>query len=323
MFDTRQRERARESRAVLEEWWRMTYLVPFEYRDLTCSRSIYNTMKRSFSQFDECIPPVVWEHFPEQKKALDRIGRAERDLQRAWTAKRRSALATNCEPSIVTKVMRVFVRSQFIPQTETEKTHFLVTIEGRMLESKLSELHHFGYFFDSIKLAVDKRSGSNSQLSMMEWDASRNPEGRKADCFRFKVYHDKACFVKFYLTRSAEVQPRYDLPPCVRDILPNIRWDPTEQDIFLAIWSYIMEHGLVDSRSKSLIKADEVRHSLLYIMLLTLNYRVGIEASARRHGPHSGPLAQAKGARAMQPRAGHRGRVHSLRAQGRRTRPRE
>lgn len=213
-------------------------------------------MKRTFTQFDESIPPVVWEHFPEQKKALDRISRVERDLQRMWTSKRRAALATNCEPAILAKVMRIFIKSEFVPNLDKSQSYYLVTIEGRMLESKLSDLHHFGYFFDSIKLSVDKRSGSSSQLSVLEWVASKNPEGRKADCFRFKVFHDKNCFVKFHLTRSSEVQPRYELSQAMREMLPNIRWDPAEDEIFLAIWSYIMDKGLVDSRSRSLITAD-------------------------------------------------------------------
>ena len=137
-----------------------------------------------------------------------------------------------------------------------------------MLESKLSETHHFGSFFDSIKLVVDKRSGAYAVgMSMMEWNTKLNPEGRKADCFRFKVYHDKACFVKFYLTRSSGVRPRYDLSPVLRDLLPLIRWDPTEEDILMAIWSYIMDKGLVDNRSRSLIKADEVRIITIYFII--------------------------------------------------------
>lgn len=225
-------------------------------------------MKRSFSHFDQCIPPAVWEQFPDQKRALDRINAIESDLQRTWTRNRRMALAVNSDPTIQTKVMRIYVRSHFVPDpTDKAKSHYLVTIEGKLLESKLSEKHHFGYFFDSIKLVVDKRSGAYSQLSALEWDSRRNPEGRKADCFRFKVFHDKPCFVKFYLTRSNEVRPRFDLPPAMRDLLPLIRWDPTEEDILLAMWSYIMENGLVDNRSRSLIKADQVcLQSLLFKM---------------------------------------------------------
>lgn len=235
---------------------------------LDCCLYVYSirsprVMKRTFTQFDEFIPPVVWEHFPEQRAALDRISGLEEDMQRVWARKRRTSLAVNSEPAALTKVMRIFVKSQFVHQAQKELCYHLVTIEGRMLEIALSELHHFGYFFDSIKLAIDKRSGSSSQLSTIEWDVTKHPEGRQADCFRFKVFHDKACFVKFYLTRSSDVQPRYDLSPALRDMLPNMRWDPTEEDIFLAIWSYIMDKGLVDNRSRSLVKTDDALKQVL------------------------------------------------------------
>jgi hypothetical protein len=227
-------------------------------------------MKRSFSQFDGYIPESVWEEFPEQKKTLDRISSIEEDLQRQWARTRRTALAVHCEPTVLTKIMRLFVRSHFVPHADKTQSHYIVSIEGRMLESKLSEIHHFGSFFDSIKLVVDKRSGASSSMSMIEWSAALSPQGRKADCFRFKVYHDKACFVKFYLTRSSEVRARYDLPPAVRDLLPLIRFDPTEEDIFLAVWSYIMEKGLVDNRSRSLVKADEVRATDIILLVVVV-----------------------------------------------------
>ena len=217
-------------------------------------------MKRSFQHFDECIPAEVWERFPDHKAALDRIVKVENDMQRIWRNKRRTALAENCEPAIKSKLLRVFIRSDFFPSTEKGQSFFIVTIEGRLHEDNLMEVHHFGSFFDSIKLVVDKKGGQSTQLHMLEWNAKSNPEGRQADCFRFKIFLEKPCTVKFYLSRCHEVQTRFDLPLCIRNCLPNIRWDPTEEDIIMGLWSYIMSKGLLDSKNKTLVKADEVMH---------------------------------------------------------------
>jgi chromatin remodeling complex protein RSC6 len=117
---------------------------------------------------------------------------------------------------------------------------------------------NFGSFFDSIKVVIEKKMGGQQLLSQLEWSVMVEPKGRAADCFRFKLYHDKPCNVKIYLQRSDVVQPRYELSPQLREVFPLMRWDPTDEDILQAIWSYIMDHGLMDPKLRTSFRTDAV-----------------------------------------------------------------
>jgi hypothetical protein len=215
---------------------------------------INREMKRSFSEFDQSIPSVVWEQFPDHKKQLDRMNDLETSIFRKWTSHRRQSLESNCEPAVLTKILRVFLRSHFVPaKNGVERAHFIISVEGRILDTKYFGLH-FGSFFDSIKLVINKRVG---EFSVVEWMAAAEPNGRLADCFRFKIYHDKPCQVKCYLLRNDLIQPRYDLSPGLRDLLPCLRWDPTDEDILLAVWCYVTDKNLFDPKTKTMIKCDE------------------------------------------------------------------
>ena len=209
-------------------------------------------MKRSFSEFDNAIPAAVWQPFPEQRKQLEHIQELESSIISLWTSHTRKSLEEYSEPAIITKVLRIFLRSHFVPANAVDRAHFVVSIEGRVLDSAYSGLH-FGSFFDSIKVVTVR-----SPLSSIEWSAQAEPKGRMADCFRFKVYGDRPNPVKVYLARNDALQPRYDLSPALREMLPQLRWDPTDEDILMAVWSYVVEKGLVDSRNRTTVRCDEV-----------------------------------------------------------------
>jgi hypothetical protein len=209
-------------------------------------------MKRSFSEFDDAIPTAVWQQFPEHRKQLERIQQVESSVTSLWTSHSRKSLEEYSEPIIVTKVLRIFLRSHFVPANALDRAHYVVSIEGRVLDSAYSGIH-FGSFFDSIKVVTVR-----APLSSIEWNAQAEPKGRSADCFRFKLYGDRPCPVKVYLTRNDSVQPRYDLSPALREMLPQLRWDPTDEDILMAVWSYAVEKNLMDSRNRTTIRCDEV-----------------------------------------------------------------
>lgn len=212
-------------------------------------------MKRTFEDYDRNIPDEIWEQFPEYKKQIEKIQEMERNFANTWRKQRRLRFANNCEPAIIHKILRMFIRSHFVPAAGTVAAHFMVSIEGKLIDTIFSD-YHFGSFFSSIKLVIDRRIGN--QLQILEWNAATEPTGCQADCVRFQVFNDKPCQVKFYLQRNDSIQPRYDLSPALRELLPNLRWDPTEEDIIIATLTYLSSKGLMDGKDKSLIRMDPV-----------------------------------------------------------------
>jgi hypothetical protein len=216
-------------------------------------------MKRNFHSDDE-IPPAVWEHFPDAKAKLRLIGDLEDEIEAILSTKKRIPFAINSEPAIRTKVMRVYVRHQFIPATIFEKAHFIVLLEGQLLERSAASAIPFGSFFDKIRFHLDRRF--QPSCFIYEWSADTNPEGVKGNCFRLKFYGDKPFPLKIFLHRAGHIRARFELSPQLREVLPFLPVDPTEEDVLMALLQYVQAKGLLDRR---LIKCNKVR--TLYSML--------------------------------------------------------
>ena len=75
-------------------------------------------------------------------------------------------------------------------------------------------------------------------------------DGHKADCFRFKLYTDKPLAMKIILHRAENgaSKKRVELDEQLRAVLPNMAVDPTEDEVLLAMWEYIDNHNLIDSK---------------------------------------------------------------------------
>jgi hypothetical protein len=210
-------------------------------------------MKRTFYA-DEEISPCILDRYPQLKDALQRIHDAEETIEEAIRRKKRFGLALNAEPEAKTKILRVFVRSQHNPSTSDERAHFIITIEGHLLDKSAARSLPFGEFFEKVRVQLDRRFYPVNYN--FEWSADTLTEGIQAHCFRIKAYGDKPFTAKIFLHRAADVKPRFELSPQLRSLLPCLPTDPTEDDALIALQQYIQSRNLIDERK--LIRCNQV-----------------------------------------------------------------
>lgn len=217
-------------------------------------------MKRIFGTSDESIPECVWQRFPEQRKKLQRIIALETNIDKLVHRHLRVNFAVNADQDIKKKILRVFIHHKFNPSTPYDRSHFLILVEGHVLDNKYMGCTKFGQFFEKVKFQVDKRL--MPQEKSLEWSSVALQEGSNANCFQVKLYGDKPSSMKIFFHRSSDVRPRYELDTKLRAILPNMQLDPTEEDVMLAVWQYILSQSLcIEIREKKhLIRYDEVTH---------------------------------------------------------------
>jgi hypothetical protein len=238
-------------------------------------------MKRSYDETDRALPAPLFQHFPHHKQRLDAIQALESQLQSLHCVHKRKKLFLYChDQSPASKILRIYLRHKFIAATDQENSHFLLTIEGRLLDLSLQEPSFpFGSFFDQIRIQIDKRyhtpatvavtatgqpstaKTNESNFVMYEWRKDQFLAGKKATCFRFKIYSDKSITpIKIAFTRSADSAcKRYELSSAMRELLPHMRVDPTEDEVLTAVWQYIEFNSIYDvSSSRALLRCDEV-----------------------------------------------------------------
>jgi hypothetical protein len=234
-------------------------------------------MKRSYYETDRAIPSNLFDLFPQKRQQLLAIQSQEKKIQHLIANYKRKKLFQNCQEKILNKILRVYIRHQFVPSSSSssegglekvdDRSYFLLTVEGRLLDLNYNDdKFPFGLFFDSIRIQIDKRYVASSSDSMIyEWRRDQFLPGKKANCFQFKIYCDKPVPIKIYLTRSDYASKRYELGIALRDLLPSLRTDPTEDEVLSAVWQYIELHSLYDfSSTRALIRCDEVRFSIFF-----------------------------------------------------------
>lgn len=210
-------------------------------------------MKRTFHEFDSRLPKKLLERFPVKAEHLKRIAEMEDEIETRWACFRRTALEGNCEPTTKPKVLRVYIRHSFVASTPEERSFFLVTVEGRLLDGMPVEDEPFGRFFDAIRVVPDRKYNVDNML--FEWTKEQFPAGGRAQCMRFKLYCDRTLPVTIRLTRSEYAVKRYELSSGLRQLFPKLPLDPTEDDVLAALWEYVKMYDLC--LDKTVVRCDE------------------------------------------------------------------
>ena len=171
-------------------------------------------MKRNFEEYDRHIPFEFLNKNNNYKNQLKKIQQLENELLLLWcNYKRKSLILNNNTNKIIqNKILRIYLRHQFYPITSNnittsiasiastvstasipsnqvinnDKSYYLFTIEGRLLDLYIGEVFNFGLFFDTIKIQIDKKYGTDYQI--YEWKKEQFLSGKKANCFQFKIY---------------------------------------------------------------------------------------------------------------------------------------
>lgn len=176
------------------------------------------------------------------------------------------------------KLVRIFIRHEFVASSVSRnldpssspaaaaaatRPHFLVYIDCVVLDpnfegqNKHSDL---GALFDKISLQIDKKF-SQGESQLLECRKEDFPPGTATHCYRLKVNchrpSDTLLPCKILIHRSSSVCKRYNISDQLRRVvLPNIRADPTEREVLLALWQYVTTHSLL-SVDKRYIRCDD------------------------------------------------------------------
>lgn len=215
-------------------------------------------MKRSFIEIDDVISSNILQQDQKFTNKLNRLRKLEETVDMKLSSYQRQLFPMNIEPTIRTKYLRTFIRHEYFPFIDKEKSYYLVYIDGHILDDSImndtSNPIRFGSFWEKIRLQVDRKQGPQI---MFEWSVSDNcHEGVMIDCFKFRVNSSNTSLnLKLTFHRSSDIQSRYELDPVLKSILPRMRVDPTEEDVMLAIWEYVRSKDLMDKR---FIKCNDV-----------------------------------------------------------------
>ena len=155
-------------------------------------------MLRSFESSDCSLPESLIARDPSLRESLRRLDDLELTIQDSSMRCQRMALAASIQPEVHQKVLRIFLRHQLLPATQSEPAHFLIRVEGEVLDPKYKAAPStaFTNFFDRIKVIVDRRY--YAQYSHLEWDAAaaavfapQEAHKPSPSCVQFKLFGDK------------------------------------------------------------------------------------------------------------------------------------
>eukprot|EP01032_Pedospumella_encystans_P015702 gene15702-17945_t len=219
-------------------------------------------MKRQLEDIDRSLPRFVLESDGLQD-SIQRINAVVANVDSLLLKKQRIDLALNAEPPVKQKVLRVYVRHEFYAATESEKSFFLVNIEGMLLDEKASDFNLMS-FFERISIQTQTEKKNNQGALVYDWSEADFPLGGNAHSVQAKVYADKSTLCRVSLHRSTAVQTRYNISDQLRAFVPYLRFDPTEEEVLLAVWQYIELNGLIGSeKDKRYFKLTEGLKELL------------------------------------------------------------
>ena len=178
------------------------------------------------------------------------------------------------ERSISTKILRIYIHHKFYPSDEVGGSYFIVHIEGSILSEDLSKnasSFKFSQFFDKVQIHVDKKAPFSNPNLVYTWEREKH-KGADLDGIKLKIFTDRMSLCRFTLFRRNVVSRRYrsikfrycEISPKLRQLLPNLRPDPSEDEVLLSVWQYITKNDLFGDKDHKIIKCDEVPfHSLL------------------------------------------------------------
>ena len=231
-------------------------------------------MKRTFSTSEHLLPSSMHEVC----SVIDSLSEVEDSIVDKFNAHQRRTYAkpNTTAPSVTQKIYRVYLRHKFMSATSEENAHFLIRLEGCILDPRYECIpgSSFCEIFDKVKIQPDKRF--YAQQARLEWESEENfhsscrnsdvnlgsqGKGTNNHCspraVEFKLYGDKQSVAKIALHQNSKFCARYEVSSKLREIiLPGIKRDPTLEEVILAVINYAQRKFLVKSR-KNLIELDE------------------------------------------------------------------
>jgi hypothetical protein len=241
-------------------------------------------MKRQLQEIDSYLPKGALCSIENGKDALEQVNDLLSKIDDMILKRKRVDLALNAEPATKQKILRIFIRHEFIASPDSDRPHFLLFVEGLLLDGSQNGAAPLASFFEriSIQTQVEKKNAQGSQA--FEWKEEEYPLGSTAHCFRAKIYADKSCAVKILLHRSNEICARYNISDQLRYVLPFLRIDASEEEVLLAMWQYLEMDGLIGAdKDRRYVRLTEVRST---------GSLLALQCAVPFHVPHCTLVAQ-------------------------------
>lgn len=131
---------------------------------------------------------------------LDRIDALEEALDEKIECSLRDYTLIKSEVTVRPQTLRLFFRYQFRPATSQTKSHFLMIIDGLLLNSSCmgTKPPPFMQHLQHLKITLNERK-PNAEPVVIEWAEGVCPEGSSASTVVCRVYSEKACTVRVSL----------------------------------------------------------------------------------------------------------------------------
>lgn len=127
---------------------------------------------------------------------IERIETAEGWLDNKLETIVREATYQKSDLSMRQKTLRLFFRYQFIPASEDPRPHFLVIVDGLVLDQKRRNVPFAKYLQFLRMQVVERKPGWEPQT--VEWHEGTNPEGSSASTIVARIYGEKAVNLKVH-----------------------------------------------------------------------------------------------------------------------------
>jgi len=139
---------------------------------------------------------------------------------------------------------------------------------------KSTESFKFSRFFNKILVRIETIGAMSTipLFSTYSWsrDTSSNSAQPEVDGITFKIPGDQVTACRVFLFRRGTDRSkgkahkfRYcEVSSKLRDMLPQLRADPSEEDVLLAVWQYVTHRDLFGDKDHKFIKCDEKLKSL-------------------------------------------------------------
>jgi chromatin remodeling complex protein RSC6 len=214
------------------------------------------------------------------KTQMDRISLYESTISNS--AKICRPIIEGIERSIRQVILRFYIHHKFYPALdEGGSSFFLLNIEGHLLDGKLRKIGKavkFSNFFDKIEVHVEKKATAS-----LVYTWKRDKSGVEVDGIKIKVFAEKLTLCKIGLfrrnlltLRNRFVRFRYcEISPKLRQLLPNLRTDPSEDEVLLAVWQYITDRDLFGDKDHKIIRCDELLKGILQTDSFLVSYLRG------------------------------------------------
>lgn len=119
-----------------------------------------------------------------------------------------------------------------------DRNHFILTIEGQILDPKYQHIAFFSEFFSKIEVQLDRKIQPINHY--FEWHADESGlDSARVHAFRVKIHADKSCPSRITMYRKNTCGKRFSTSAALAELFPSLPADPTEDEVYLAVWDYV------------------------------------------------------------------------------------